>query len=692
VGISVQRIDDRLIAISHDELGKETRSDLSPLLILGDDIDRFLGPILDDIRLRRPATIRGTIPKLKSLGEAFAHLGVTQLPRSESDWQALVVGIHRFILTRRDRKSTLKTRCSGEWLAVRGFLLSLVERGVIPVSIYIPPVRDTLDSVDISPYLDRLLGQSSAQVLRANASVDKLMCSVSVSRTDAAYLEELRDTLSFRRQLLKDVLTKHWRYIKSNMEFGRKLLSSVDWAELEPLVESHPERDSKNHPAYPSRDLVGLANYLAVIRHKYDGCPWSDDDFRKFAAGKRKLIPRQASFGSIAALAKRLGAPEAPYGCGGWSERNVLWWWQGRIGHFDVTVITALLILLQPSWTPWAVLLAKVTNRDGKHYLDLADSGFSYEVAKHRAKEMKREDLDPLAYEVVSTLIDESAALRRELSVAGDPKASLLFLPYGKRKVVAPIPASAPAFLSGSSARGNSIVWLGSVYPELARGGLTAGTITFKKIRNTEGVLEWFKTKSFRAVARKLGNSEKVVLEHYIPKALLDAWNTRMIRRFQNLCLSVAAANDSFLLEVTDFQSLEDLHAFLKDMLQIHGRVDSPMSELLHERFGALSGEECGAKEGTHLHVAISRGALSALYSYHATLLDLGLPAEVLDKADVVTGLSPRHFISLADLLQSVLPVDKNPEYVACHEHAMQHATNFETRGKWAALIGGSPC
>lgn len=688
MGLTLQHMGDQLVGVSHDELGRKVRSDLSSLLVLGGDLHRFLKPILDDMRMKRPATIRGSISKLKSLGEALIYLRVTQLPQNEAGWQSLVIDIHRFILTRADRKSSLRVRCSNEWLTIRGFLISLLEAGILPLSTYIPPVRETLDVVNIAPYQDRLLGQLPLHRVSADTSFDKLMCSISLARTDAEYLEELRETLSSRRLLLKEVLTKHWRYIKANIEFGEKLLASVDWNELEQLIHAHPKGDPKNHPAYPFRDLKGLANYLAVIRHKYDGCPWSDDEFRK-RNRKCEFIPRQSSFGSIENLAQRLGAPEAPYKCGGWSSRNALWWWQGRISHLDVSAIAALLIMLHPTWTPSAVLFAKVANRNGKHYLDLGDGGFSYEVTKHRARAMKQETLDPLAYEIISTLTHAFAPLRCELLEVNDSKASLLFLPYGKQKVVAPIPSAAAGYISGKFAKGRTKAWLGSIYPELVDGGLISGTITFKKIRNTEGVLEWFKTKSLRAVARKLGNTEKVVLQHYIPKALLDAWNTRMVRRFQNLWLSVAAANEEFLLDVTDFGSLADLHAFLRDMLQMHGATDSPLAELLHLKFGAPSKNEQGLAScsDAHLHIAISKGALSALYAYHATVIDLGISGDALDSADIITGLSPRHFMSLADLLQSQLPGDKNPEYVACHEAAMKFVTNPGNRGKWAALI-----
>ena len=83
MGLSAQLVDGRLICIGHDELGREIRSDQSALLILGNDLDRFLSPILDALRLKRSTTIRGSFPKLKSLGEALTHLGVTRLRQAQ---------------------------------------------------------------------------------------------------------------------------------------------------------------------------------------------------------------------------------------------------------------------------------------------------------------------------------------------------------------------------------------------------------------------------------------------------------------------------------------------------------------------------------------------------------------------------------------------------------------------------------
>jgi len=110
---------------------------------LGDDLGRFLKPIVDHLRLKRISTVKNCARHLSALGEAMSDLRVTSLPTTESGWQVLVRDIHHFIVTRPDSVASLKTRIASVWLAIRGFLVNLVEAGVIPISVYLPPVSES---------------------------------------------------------------------------------------------------------------------------------------------------------------------------------------------------------------------------------------------------------------------------------------------------------------------------------------------------------------------------------------------------------------------------------------------------------------------------------------------------------------------------------------------------------------------
>ncbi|WP_170846276.1 hypothetical protein [Janthinobacterium sp. YR213] len=700
MGLRIEQSDNSLKAVFSGDFGEDFRSDLTPLLILGRDLDQLLLPILDGIRLKRPATIKTHLLKLRSLGETFIFLGITELPTTEDDWQKLVLDVHRHVLTRKDRTASLKTRSIADWQMTRSFFLILAESGIMPISVILPIVRENMASLDISPYQNKLLGKSNPVVVTADTRMDKLLYSISLSRTDAEYLDEVRDSLTLRRNTLKKSLTEYWKTLKENLNFGIELRASVNWEQLTQKIDLATSKSSKNNLLNPNNGRIQLANYLTVIQYKFNGYPPSDDKLRAVLGGVRNW-PLVSSNGVISSWAENNGGPAAFYETSGWSHRQALWWWLGRISHFDVSMLTALLILLQPSWTPGSIIQAKIENRHGKSYLDFRDDEKTYTVEKPRAKAMKEEILDPIALDIISTLIECNKDLRNKLIKSNDPKAHLLFLPYGKTVVSVPSPVFATAYLSGSGDKPNHVqstrspdyIWIGNLFPELVKIGLGKGTISFKKIRATEGVLEWFRTKSLRAVSKKLGNTERVALQHYIPKALLDSWNTRIVRRFQNLLIVVAAADTQFLLDVSDFANTADLHAFLVDMLRLHGPTEAPLAQLLHEKFGFVTNDgkskvpKMYANPNSQLHVSIGKAALTALYSYQTALQNSPFPADFLDKVDPVTGLSPRHFISLTDLLQMRLPKDKNPEYVACHQEALAIAGSPKNLEKWERLL-----
>lgn len=692
MGIALEEADGHLTVSYYDEVGELRRSDISELYVLGKNLHRVLKPILNSVGLMRPASIRGHIISLRLLGKALDHLNYYKLPKNTSEWNSCIAGIYRYILTTPDSNASLKTRSAIMWGRTRIHLCILVESGMIPKLAHIPQVRESLESLDTSFYQDYLLGQAPMQHKHASAPVEKLICEISLARTDAAYLDELREILSIRAHTLRECLTDHWNKIKSNMEFGKHFIDSVNWSELKSKILSQDTNSPSKHPAFPNT-IPGLANYLSTLCNAYDRCPPSDSDFKtnETLRNQFRYIPLQKTFGSFAKIAKIAEAPKAHFDTEIWSNRNILLWWLGRISHLDTALIAALLIMLHPSWPPRALLLAKISNSNDKYYIELPGSDVHFEIDKPRAKSMKRENLTPLSHEIISTLIDFSAPLRAHLRENNAPHCDFLFIPYvnQKNKYGTAHSTISSAFLSGSLLKFRKrYAWIGSLYPELREVGLTPGTLDFRKIRNTEGVLEWFRTRSLRAVARKLGNTEKVVMDHYIPKAIIRAWNTRMIRRFQNLWIAVATANETFMLDVTDFSNMTELHAFLRDMLELHNPGDSPLAEALHKNFSTLtSSDNYNSNCDANLHIAISRPALSALYAYQAAAVDAGFNSTDLDAKDLETGLSPRHFISLAELLQSQLPLDRNPEYVACHEHALNFSENENNRAKFLRLL-----
>lgn len=669
-------------ALIHMETGKTETIALSPIEVLGPDLTRLLGPLVADLTLKRDQTARLALLQLKQLGEAFQHLGYRGFPTSDDGWQQLVLDVHQFIHTRADREQSLVTRHLVVWAHAQRCFRLLADEAILPVSVHIPPV---LESLLLDQQSEQLLGESEAAVVAERAEADKLLLPISLARSDAEYLDEIHKGLLDRRQTLFACLTDYWERMRSNLEFGKKLRSSLSEGEVERLIYEHAKGFAR--PVLPGRSIADLASYLIVLERLYDGSA-----FRyRGATAEKRTIPNLCRYPAVEDWPIARELPPNFSHLRRYTNNYLVWWWLGRISHLDVAFIVALLTMLHPRWTPSSLVSAALTNRDGKSYLDLGEEGVGFEVEKPRAKAMKHEVLCPLSEEILTTLIDFSADIRAKLP-SDNPLRRKLFLPYGRvaapgaMSVSTPIHSLVTALISGrNSSKGAT--WLGSLYPQLEEVGLVPGTMSLKRIRATEGVLEWFRTKSARAAAKKIGNSERIVLEHYIPRALVRAWMTRAIRRFQNLWITVAAADEPFLLDVTDFSSLQELNAFVSDMLRLHAPSSSPLAAELHLRLKPADLQSIPVERSGNLHVSLSRASLSALYCYRATASQAAVSRQALARVDPSTGVASDAFIQLADLLQVRLPLDRNSDYRRIHAEALEGASDTSRIARWAKLI-----
>lgn len=674
--IELSRDEGTLVAKLRTNRGKWEPFDFSSFQSLGSDLDRLLKPLLAELRLKMLSTARQKLRCLAQFGEALQACGCRSLPTSGEEWQALILDVHHFIHTREDRKQSLVTRHINIWKATRRWFVILIDEGIASPNVHLPSVHDDMVLGDCP---DQLLGESSTQSVDTNTDIDKLLMPISLSRTDAAYLDEVRDTLTARRQALFSCLKDYWEKLRENLLFGLRLRRSLTDEQIAHFTVITAEgRRCVNEPG---ASLESLAAYLTVLE-KDHGSTYRPPSTLGLTPYQKNIRQVPKDWPIYALLPANIGdtSPVSLY--------TLTWTWLGRLSQRDVAVIVALLIMLHPKWTPAALTEALVHDRAGKSYLDLDDESLCFEVKKHRAKAMKREMLTPLSEEVLTTILSFSSALREQLKLEGNPLAGRLFLPWGRGGGLS---ASAPMatlvkFITGREKSAHPVRWLGHFYPSLLNAGLTPGTISFKKIRATEGVLEWFRTKSLQATSKRLGNTKRVVLEHYIPKALVRAWMTRAARRFQNLWIAVAVADEPFILDVSDFSSIEDLNAFVAGLLQSNSPSSSPLAAELHRRFGAPPSGAIDDGNGV-LHVSLNVLSLSALYSYHAAAAAAAASSEFLTKVDLVSGTTPNAFIQLADLLQLQLPIDRNVEYRRLHEAAMASASDTTRVKAWAQLF-----
>lgn len=599
------------------------------------------------------------------LGGALTAWGEC-LPQSQGAWQRLVSRLYEYHFTRLDTRMSLKSAAI-VWNSFAHCLERMRDHcGYIPQNVVIPHVPTRLEAIEATSYEHPLLGQAAAP--QEVSFVDKLLLPLDLSRTDAAYLEEVRDGLICRSKLLERCLVAWWKQIKAHYVYGQALLHSVDWPVLRQSLIAHAN-DHGVKRRTNGATMETLANQLAVIVHEHDGL--HSDKVR-------------ASSPFLQTYAGYLYLPaDAPPAFNGVPRSLRVDWMLGRLSAIDYTVLATLLILRNPNFTPYAMLNARIEDRDGKRYLELDDRGLRFRVDKPRARAMKEAMLDEASAEIVSTLYEMGAAARQRLQDVQSPAANYLLLVRSANGAYATV---CPSHVEGKLRERGSLLY--KAFPELME-ALPPGTITLSRVRTSQGVIEWFRTGSVVAMRKRLGNSTTVVLQHYLPPCLLAVWNTRLIRRFQNLLITVAAAADDFLLEVTDFNTRGELDAFVADMLRLHTKGSSPLADALHEYFGDCSPPRPGTTGdiADQLAISVSKNALLALYLYQEAAIAEGLSPRLMDCIDETTGICPRQFINLAELLRHEIPGHSDGSLRQAHVQALAELSGHPVKSRWGALI-----
>ncbi len=198
----------KLVAVISDQEGRTRRKDLSPLRSLRNW--QKLLPILErQAQGKRPATQITHFMCIKTyFVDALPKLGITALPVKTGDWQDFVMRLYEHAITRNDIQSSLESRCRAWEFHVAKFLLILRDyEDIIPATVEIPIPPRRLEIADLAGYETKLLGENTLRPIHSE-TVNKLLVNISTSRTDAEYLNILRDELTFRRQLLFNVLLR----------------------------------------------------------------------------------------------------------------------------------------------------------------------------------------------------------------------------------------------------------------------------------------------------------------------------------------------------------------------------------------------------------------------------------------------------------------------------------------------------
>ncbi|MFA0523252.1 hypothetical protein AB4517_06530 [Vibrio sp. 10N.222.52.C3] len=676
---------DRFASLSKYHINLQDRDVLSDLFILY-------------CEGKRSKTVVSWLKRMNNtLYVALEYLCIDHLPTDTKGWRELVKTAYSVPLVSNTNKS-LSTRVD-EWNKnLKPFLVFLQDRDVIPPNIIIPKMKKTDEVTKNSSFKDTLIGERQAAEVKVDHTINNVLVPVSLSRNDAEYLDEFEFDLKRARDALHDSLMKYWKAIKTHYDFAQSLME--DFPKKHPLLlerykngdlydyfydkndlgkNGKPKPPRRKHIANPT-SLFGSMLLMYVVGSECNGI------FNIHELPKVKL-PNKISDSAITSD-DVVCLPELGFE----SSENIdlshrFDWCFGYLRNADIGCLIALLMMLNPKFTYISLLQAKVKYTDGQPLLELDDLGVSFSIEKARASDMKKEHLDDVSLEIVEFL--HEIREKHQHLIKNKKQHNFLFLAYSKKikGLVNPDSCKVSKIITGvedarSIERGHRRIHLSSHFSSLLDVELGPGALTHSKIRTTEGVLEWFRTGSITSASRVLGNTKRVALEHYIPAPLIAQYNTRLVRRFQNLLILAATFEEKYCLEAVDFNSWQEIHRFLMTILE-----DEDNKSPLVEHLRKLSVKSIDDEVKGNLDVPLSENTLTALYLYRLAALNSSVSSKDLSKVDDATQLSPLAFITLANHLINSLPSNKESRIVEMHIRASKQANSLLNITNWCDLF-----
>lgn len=573
-------------------------------------------------------------------------------PSTANDWQLFLLTFLQFYLTSEAwSQAKVSNRC-GYWLMiVCGILKYMMDDGVLPYDVVIPRFsKKRIKSVAA----DRaLLGEGPIKSVSAHEEPQKLLMNINFSLSDADYLNTVETGCRHRVGLIKEVCLSHWDTLMRDGAQGKRWADEVSDADIEQAIASE---------AYAEVVHGGMLAQIASPEHPR-GHVWA-------LAVMRYLLGRGTQVDCVSTVSLR-ASPFFPHKASRDNRYKVLRTHTALgleqfdklrglmqlhrfariLSPLDAAAACCLLLIEHPEMNSESLQNAKLINAKEKSYLLLTDNNESslFSVDKPRAGTRKTVVLSPLSQRIIKDIINWTEPVREMMKRCGDKGWRYLFLGQkfaGRLGAIQPLPRS----LNRSRLTPSLIRF----YPILVANGLAEGQFDYRRIRNTVGVLRWFETGSIHEMSKRMGNSYRVVIDHYLPPALLHAWNTRIVRQFQNTLIILAAHDEEYLLEVTDFSTVSDLQHFIAQLIVDYSRNSSPLSLEVHKRLNKREftiPQQDGTEPLGLLNIRLSASSLSYLYAFSELALGT-LTQEELHRVDILSRLAPIQFIELTRLIR----------------------------------------
>ncbi|MHC8322432.1 hypothetical protein ACYZT4_17365 [Pseudomonas sp. GB2N2] len=542
------------------------------------------------------------------------------------------------------------------WSGIRSLLFRLMRDGVIP-SCPVPaaslpariPVSESAENLVIGEKYESVPPPGELEDL---AWPKSFITDLSYTEDSETFFDDIARELSTPLAATHKICLEYWEEMLNTHDLSRSLINQISRAELLSALADPKWQEiqygKKVHIADP-RTERGVAFFLAAVNYYFLETNYLNELNWVSLQNIPFLAPITTSY-SIQKILKAKIIVETENTLAGAQFPEILGRSLALFSTMDCSVAAAILIHEQPKFTPDALEDADLYDKNGKLLLSVsAASGgkYTFTVDKRRAHKRKGGMLTDLASDVIEKVWENNTKLRMKTDRSLPATSRKLFLVatrdgYGR---VGPLKDGL------NSKQRTNLYYLKKA--EFEKAGISRETFNLSRIRNTQGILIWIKTTSVAAMASAMGNSIATVLSCYLPPWLLRRMHARIIRKFQQKTIVLATAGSDWQLAASDFETIDQLHAFIVQILT-EDKYGNPFSDEFHHRFskdfGSGNNDESGPLRNEDLYICLSPEAIASLEVF-CTNYD---STNELD-SHTESGLNPEYLLGIFQLISSAV-------------------------------------
>lgn len=496
-----------------------------------------------------------------------------------------ILELFKWTLTTKEFSKSLEQRCEKLWKGFSKILRAWKKVGFIPPSTPIPTTPRKLER-----YRERKLVSSRDIVGNSN----KTLLTIDFTLKESEYFREIEKQLSYKHDNLLTVLKFGFKEFEDLFELGKQIIGDISDTEYQQikmdLVRGVKTSGIGKHLSHTKKTtLPFILRYIGEDFH-YLWCKEAKSNLTEWGLKTEDINALFKKYKSVTFLNVS-------------SLSDLIRLLLGNSTKRFNNILAALIQFEVPKLTSTSITSLDLIDAKGVSNFELNENGeVVVKGEKKRAHEIKVNELSSGLYRKIDFYLKCTRPYRH---LAGE-LCKKLFLVCNMDSV----------YYQNSKMR-NVIKYLTGCeqlslindFPRLVNFGFKSGDITLDKIRRSAGLIAYFKNMSVEEMSQVLGNSQNVVLEHYIPIAVYEAYRVYLIRRFQNITIITATLGEDYCLDCTDFTDISSIFRLLESVMA-KANLSSPIVEKLKKQLFPKS-EDCPKHDS--LLISLSSATIASL-------------------------------------------------------------------------------